>query len=63
MLELRLLKKLVELLQEAQIAFIEQTQIVDAVTQHRQALRPEPNAKPMYFSGSSPMLRITAGCT
>ena len=24
---------------------------------------PEPNAKPMCFSGSSPMLRITCGCT
>src|SRR5690606_35962244 len=29
---------LVELLQETQIAFVEQAQIVDSVTQHRQAL-------------------------
>lgn len=50
-----------KLLEETQIVFEEQAQVLHAIAQHRQALGPLPNAKPIYRSGSSPMLRITFG--
>src|SRR5471032_2348373 len=40
---------LVELLQEPQVAFIEQTQVADAITQHRQALQAGAESKADEF--------------
>ncbi|MNT99179.1 hypothetical protein D3C72_2419650 [compost metagenome] len=44
-------QRLVELLQETQVAFIEQAQVVDAVTQHRQAFQAGAESETDEFLG------------
>ena len=54
---------LLELRQETDVAVEEQAQIVDAIAQHGQAVRPHAEGEADVLSGSSPMLRTTLGCT
>jgi hypothetical protein len=49
--------------QEAQVAFEEQAQVIDAVAQHGQAVGAEAEGEAGVLSGSMPAMRSTFGCT